>query len=98
MAGVTYPPGKVRSGNDSHVQMAVHDKGAIMSEPFKAGDKVEWHAAQGAVRGTIKKKLTSPTEIKGHHVAASAENPEYLVVSDETGAEAAHKPSALKKL
>jgi hypothetical protein len=59
---------------------------------------VEWHAAQGAVRGTVKKKLTAPTGIKGHHVAASKENPEYLVVSDETGAEAAHKPSALRKV
>jgi hypothetical protein len=64
----------------------------------EAGDKVEWHASQGAVRGTVKKKLTSPAEIKGHHVAASRENPEYLVVSDETGAEAAHKPSALRKV
>jgi hypothetical protein len=59
---------------------------------------VEWHASQGAVRGTVKRKLTSPAEIKGHHVAASEENPEYLVVSDETGAEAAHKPSALRKV
>jgi hypothetical protein len=69
-----------------------------MTQTFKAGDKVEWQASQGAVRGTVKKKLTSPTEIKGHHVAASPANPEYLVVSDETGAEAAHKPSALKKI
>lgn len=69
-----------------------------MTPTFKAGDKVEWQSSQGAVRGTVKKKLTAPTEIKGHHVAASAENPEYLVVSDETGAEAAHKPSALKKV
>jgi hypothetical protein len=30
-------------------------------------------------------------------VAASPENPEYLLVSDSTGAEAAHKASALKK-
>jgi hypothetical protein len=78
--------------------MAVQDKGGIMSQTFKAGDKVEWHASQGAVRGTVKKKLTAPTEIKGHHMAASRENPEYLVVSDETGAEAAHKPSALRKV
>jgi hypothetical protein len=49
------------------------------------------------VTGTIKKKLTEPIEIKGHHVAASKDNPEYLVVSDKTGAEAAHKPDALKK-
>jgi hypothetical protein len=49
------------------------------------------------VTGTVKKKLTESTEIKGHHVAASKENPEYLVVSDKTGAEAAHKPDALSK-
>jgi hypothetical protein len=68
-----------------------------MNDTFKAGDKVQWHSSQGTVHGTIKKKLTSPTDIKGHHVAASPDNPEYLVVSDKTGAEAAHKPDALKK-
>ena len=68
-----------------------------MTDAFKAGDKVQWHSSQGTVHGTIKKKLTSPTDIKGHHVAASPEHPEYLVVSDKTGAEAAHKADALKK-
>ena len=68
-----------------------------MTNAFKAGDKVQWHSSQGTVTGTVKKKLTESTEIKGHHVAASKENPEYLVVSDKTGAEAAHKASALKK-
>ena len=42
------------------------------------------------------KKLTSPTDIKGHHVAASEDNPEYLVETEE-GKRAAHKPDALKK-
>lgn len=69
-----------------------------MTTEFKAGDKVEWESSQGTVRGTVRKKLTAPVDIKGHHVAASADNPEYLVVSDKTGAEAAHKPSALKKV
>lgn len=69
-----------------------------MTQTFKAGDKVEWHSSQGAVQGRVKKKLTSHTTIKGHEVAASPDNPEYLVVSDKTGAEAAHKPDALKKL
>jgi len=69
-----------------------------MTDTFKVGDKVEWHASQGPVRGTIKKKLTEHTAIKGHEVAASKDNPEYLVVSDKTGAEAAHKASALKKI
>ena len=64
---------------------------------LKKGDKVTWDTSQGETHGTVEKKLTSPTDIKSHHVAASKENPEYLVKSDKTGAEAAHKPEALKK-
>lgn len=64
---------------------------------FKVGDRVEWHGP-GKIRGRVKQKLTAPMEIKGHHVAASAENPQYLVVSDQSGEEAAHKPSALRKV
>ena len=45
-----------------------------------------------------KKKLTSPMDIKTHHVAASAENPQLLVQSDSTGKVAAHKPAALKRV
>lgn len=69
-----------------------------MADKFKKGDKVEWETSQGKTEGTIKEKLTSPTDIKGHHVAASKENPEYLVESDKTGKEAAHKPESLKKI
>lgn len=69
-----------------------------MSEEFKKGDKVEWKTSQGTTTGVVKKKLTSPTDIKGHHVAASEDNPEYLVESDKTGKEAAHKPDSLKKV
>ncbi len=68
-----------------------------MTDAFKAGDKVQWESAQGTVHGTVKKKLTAPIDIKGHHVAASPDNPEFLVVSDKTGAEAAHKATALRK-
>ena len=69
-----------------------------MTEEFKKGDKVEWNTSQGKTTGEVKKKLTSPTDIKEHHVAASEDNPEYLVESDKTGKEAAHKPDALKKV
>jgi len=65
---------------------------------FKAGDRVSWRTSQGETTGKVKRKLTAPLAIKGHHVAASEDNPEYLVVSDESGEEAAHKPSALKKI
>jgi len=68
-----------------------------MSE-LKKGDRVRWNTSQGETEGVIKKKLTEPTEINGHHVAASKDNPEYLVESSKTGKEAAHKPEALKKI
>lgn len=69
-----------------------------MTSSFGKGDKVEWHSSQGTVHGTVLRKLTEPTDIKGHHVAASPEEPQYLVRSDKTGAEAAHKAEALKKV
>ncbi|MEO7715651.1 MAG: DUF2945 domain-containing protein [Capsulimonas sp.] len=56
-----------------------------------------WDSSQGAVLGEFGKKLISPTKIKSHKVAASPDNPEYLVKSDKTGAEAAHKPEELRK-
>jgi hypothetical protein len=64
---------------------------------FEPGDSVTWTSSQGAIEGTVEKKLTTPTDIKSHHVAASPEHPEYLVKSDRTGAQAAHKPGSLKK-
>ena len=68
-----------------------------MPDNLKAGDKVEWETSQGKTEGTVKKKLTAPTDIKSHHVAASEDNPEYLVESDKSGKKAAHKPESLKK-
>ena len=53
-----------------------------MTDELKKGAKVEWKTSQGTTTGEVKKKLTSPIDIKGHHVAASKENPEYLVESD----------------
>lgn len=47
--------------------------------------------------GKVVRKVTSPTRIKGHKVAASPDNPEYIVESGKTGARAAHKPSELRK-
>ena len=68
-----------------------------MAKTLKAGDAVAWNSSQGEVKGKVVRKQTSPTKIKGHAVKASPENPEYIVKSDKTGAEAAHKPEALKK-
>lgn len=68
-----------------------------MAKDLKPGDKVKWDSSQGEIEGKVEKKLTSPTSIKSHKVAASPDDPEYLVKSDKTGAKAAHKPDALKK-
>ena len=70
----------------------------MKTKSLKVGDKVSWSSAQGKVTGAVKKKLTSPMDIKTHHVAASAENPQLLVQSDSTGKVAAHKPAALKRV
>jgi hypothetical protein len=67
-----------------------------MNDKFKAGDAVEWNSHGGIARGKVKKKLTSRTTIKGHQVAASPDNPEFLVETDK-GGQAAHKPAALRK-
>jgi len=63
-----------------------------------AGDRVSWDTSQGRTQGEVVRKLTRRTHIEGHEVAASQDDPQYLVRSDKTGAEAAHKPGALRKL
>ena len=67
----------------------------MTNEP-KAGDWVGWDSSGGHSVGKVVKKVTKPMTIKGHEVAASADNPEFLVKSDKGGI-AAHKASALKK-
>lgn len=68
-----------------------------MADDLKQGDAVSWNTSQGRTTGKVERKLTAPTDIEGHHVAASDDNPEYLVRSDKSGKVAAHKPEALNK-
>ena len=66
-----------------------------MAQAFNQGDKVEWNTPQGKTHGTVKKELTSDTEVSGQKINASEEDPRYLVKSEKSGKEAAHKPDAL---
>jgi plastocyanin len=68
-----------------------------MASELKPGDKVEWNSSGGHSVGQVIKKATSSMQIKGHKVAASKDNPEYVVRSDKSGGEAAHKPESLTK-
>ncbi len=68
-----------------------------MPKRFKPGDRVQWNTPQGKTTGIVKKKLTSAKKIKGHVAKASRENPEYLVQSEKSGKQAAHRPGELHK-
>ena len=68
-----------------------------MAKELKAGDKVKWDTSGGETHGKVVKKQTSPTKIKGHKVAASKDDPQYIVESNKTGARAAHRPEELRK-
>lgn len=67
-----------------------------MAEDLKAGDKVSWKSHGGEAHGHVVRKQTSATQIKGHKVAASADDPQYIVETDE-GKKAAHKAEALTR-
>jgi hypothetical protein len=68
-----------------------------MTDEPRTGDRVEWNTPRVTTHGRVERKLTSETHVKGHKVAASEEEPQYLVRSEKTGAEAAHRPDALRK-
>jgi hypothetical protein len=67
-----------------------------MADDLKPGDKVKWNSHGGEAHGKVVKKQTSETHIKGHKVAATRDNPQFIVETEE-GKRAAHKPGALHK-
>lgn len=68
-----------------------------MAKDLKVGDPVAWNTPQGETHGTVTRRLTSRTTVAGQVIAASKDSPRYLVVSDRTGAEAAHTADALRR-
>jgi Hypervirulence associated proteins TUDOR domain len=73
-----------------------------VSDDFKKGDKVEWNTPQGKTEGEVKEKVTGEKRIgntgqEGTRVKGSEDDPRYVVESDKSGKQAAHKPDALDK-
>lgn len=66
-----------------------------MTREIKVGDHVQWNSEAGQVRGTIKKKISSPMKFKTYTVRASKAEPQYVIKSDRTDHLAVHKESAL---
>ena len=64
---------------------------------FSKGDKVTWKSHGHTVAGTVEQKITDKREAAGRKVSASEDDPQYRVTSDKTGADAVHKPDALRR-
>ena len=69
-----------------------------MVDEFKRGDRVEWKFGRGKAVGVVKRKLTKRTEVGGQVVAASKDDPRYLVETEESRKQAAKRPSVLKRI
>ncbi len=69
-----------------------------MAVELRRGDRVEWNYRGTKVAGTVVRKLTERTTVGGRQVAASNDDPRFLVRTEKTGKEAAHKATALRKI
>ena len=67
-----------------------------MADKLKRGDRVEWNYRSAIVRGKVVRKLTAPTEVGGRRANASPDDPRYVVRSDKSGKEAAHRAAVLR--
>lgn len=69
-----------------------------MADGLKVGDRVSWNTSQGRTRGVIEERRTSDFEFDDQHFTATSGEPSFIVRSEKTGARAAHRGSALRKL
>lgn len=69
-----------------------------MAEDFKRGDRVEWNFRGRKVVGRVRRRLTSRAVISDRVVAASKEDPRYVVRSEKTGKETIRRREALRRL
>lgn len=62
---------------------------------FSSGDTVTWKTSQGPTHGTVKQKRVNDFGFKGQQFRPTDDDPYYIVESEKTGSQAAHKESAL---
>jgi hypothetical protein len=65
---------------------------------FNRGDRVEWRYRGQRVSGTVRRRLTSRAVVNDQVVAASKDDPRYVVRSEKSGKETTRRPDALRKL
>ena len=69
-----------------------------MAEELRRGDREEWNFRGAKVVGAVRRKLTSRTVLDGRVIAASRDDPRYLVRSEKSGKETTRKAQALRQL
>ena len=62
---------------------------------ISTGSKVSWNTSQGRTHGKAVEKRTSEFTFDGQKFNASEHEPYWIVESERTGAQAAHKESSL---
>ena len=68
-----------------------------MAQEFRRGDRVVWSFRGRPVEGVVRKRLTSRTQIGGRVVAASKDDPRYVVRSAKSGKKTTRRPGALRR-
>jgi hypothetical protein len=56
-----------------------------------------WNFRGRTVTGRVRRRLTSRTEIDGQVVAASKDDPRYVVRSEKSGRDTTRRPQALRR-
>jgi hypothetical protein len=69
-----------------------------LGNEFKRGDRVEWKFGRGKAVGVVRKRLTARTTVGNQVVAASKDDPRYLVETERSKKRVAKRPDALKRL
>ena len=69
-----------------------------MAQDFRRGDRVEWNFRGARVVGNVRRRLTSRTVVNGRAVAASTDDPRYLVRSEKSGKETTRRGGSLRRL
>ena len=69
-----------------------------MPQEPKRGDRVEWSFRGHKVVGTVRRRLTSRAVVNGRVVAASKDDPRFVVRTERSGKETTRRAAALRKL
>ncbi|MBB2927774.1 MULTISPECIES: hypervirulence associated TUDOR domain-containing protein [Paraburkholderia] len=69
-----------------------------MSHRLKTGDRVTWNTPQGMTTGTVVRRIIRDTELDGHTVAASKDDPYYEVESEKSGQHTVQPADGLEKV